>query len=263
MPTLAALALTLVVTLGGVFSPRFGNHLGLYPDWLLGIEQHQSVSGGLCEHRRMARQPRNFCDRHPGHWFDVMWLVRLLQGLAARLQSMIAFALLAFAFMILGLLEVGHFEGRIRKLEKQYPSWRWTEGIDKISGQFRKYMIVRSVASILTGLAHVLFCAACRPRAAGGMGHHLVCAQLHTISSCTSTCGCCPCDGVRRGPVRIVADDIDRLRRAQLHPVLDRELSSSPCLPELLWRSRHSWSCLRCSSGAFSGALPVHSSVFP
>lgn len=153
MPKLAALALTLVVTLM-VFTL-----LGLAIVWGFSQIGHWILSN-LNRFQTAYASATEWFDSHGivvtgvlVDRFDVMWLVRLLQGLATRLQSMIGFALLAFTFMILGLLEVGHFGKRIRKLESEHPSWRWTETIERISGQFRKYMIVRTLASILTGVA--------------------------------------------------------------------------------------------------------------
>jgi AI-2 transport protein TqsA len=88
--------------------------------------------------------------------FDVMWLVRFVQQVAATLNSMIGFALLAFAFTILGLMEANHFDRRIKKLEGQRSNLRLSQAAERIAGQFRKYILIRSLASILTGF--VTFC---------------------------------------------------------------------------------------------------------
>jgi AI-2 transport protein TqsA len=88
--------------------------------------------------------------------FDVTWLVRFVQQVAARLNSMIGFALLAFAFTILGLMEASHFDRRIKKLESQRSNLKLSQAAERIAGQFRKYILIRSLASILTGF--VTFC---------------------------------------------------------------------------------------------------------
>jgi predicted PurR-regulated permease PerM len=88
--------------------------------------------------------------------FDVMWLVRFVQQVAARLNSMIGFALLAFAFTILGLMEANHFDRRIKKLEGQHSNLKLSQAAERIARQFRKYILIRSLASILTGF--VTFC---------------------------------------------------------------------------------------------------------
>jgi AI-2 transport protein TqsA len=87
---------------------------------------------------------------------DIAWLVRLAQQVAARLNSMAGFALLVFAFTILGLMEVDRIQIRIKKFESQHSHLQFSQAADRIAGQFRKYMIIRSVASILTGF--VTFC---------------------------------------------------------------------------------------------------------
>lgn len=89
--------------------------------------------------------------------FDVIWVIGLVRAIAARLNSMIGFALLVFAFATMGLLEVAHFGRRMQKLEKEHPNWRLSEVTERISRQFRKYMAVRTLASVLTGVATLCF----------------------------------------------------------------------------------------------------------
>jgi predicted PurR-regulated permease PerM len=88
--------------------------------------------------------------------FDVIWVVGLVRAIATRLNSMVGFALLVFAFATMGLLEVDHFQKRMKKLEQEHPNWRLSETAERISAQFRRYMAIRTLASILTGF--VTFC---------------------------------------------------------------------------------------------------------
>jgi AI-2 transport protein TqsA len=69
---------------------------------------------------------------------------------------MVGFALLVFAFTILGLLEVGQADLRIKKVEALHPNVRLSLATERIAEQFRKYMLIRTVASALTGF--VTFC---------------------------------------------------------------------------------------------------------
>jgi predicted PurR-regulated permease PerM len=71
--------------------------------------------------------------------FDVAWLVRFAQQVAARLNSMTGFALLIFAFTILGLMEVDQVGRRIKKLEIQHPHLQLSQAAEQIAGQFRIY----------------------------------------------------------------------------------------------------------------------------
>jgi AI-2 transport protein TqsA len=88
--------------------------------------------------------------------FDASWLVRFAQRVAARLNSMVGFALLVFAFTILGLMEVNQLETRIKKLENRNANLKISKAAERIAAQFRKYILIRSLASILTGF--VTFC---------------------------------------------------------------------------------------------------------
>jgi AI-2 transport protein TqsA len=45
----------------------------------------------------------------------------------------------------------------MQKLEKEHPNWRLSEVTERISRQFRKYMAVRTLASVLTGVATLCF----------------------------------------------------------------------------------------------------------
>jgi AI-2 transport protein TqsA len=83
--------------------------------------------------------------------FDVSWLVGFAQQVAARLNSMTGFAVLIFAFTILGLMEVDQVGMQIKKLESQQPHLQLSQAAKRIAGQFRKYILIRSLASILTG----------------------------------------------------------------------------------------------------------------
>jgi len=156
LPKLIALVFTLLLTLLilGVLGLAVAWGSGQVGHWLLGnVERFQLVymkSNGWLEERGI------FLTGMLAERFDVTWLVAFVQQVAARLNSMVGFVLLAFAFMILGLLEVNHVALRIRKLENQHADLKLSQAVQKIAGQFRKYILIRSVASILTGF--VTFC---------------------------------------------------------------------------------------------------------
>jgi AI-2 transport protein TqsA len=61
--------------------------------------------------------------------FSMSWIVGMVQTTLSRLNGLAGFAMLVFAFAVLGLLEVER----------------------ETAGQFGKYMLVRSIASIVTG----------------------------------------------------------------------------------------------------------------
>jgi AI-2 transport protein TqsA len=82
--------------------------------------------------------------------------VRFAQQFAARLNSLVGFALLVFAFTILGLLEIQQVGARVKKLEDQDSNLHLSEAAEQIAKLFRKYIFIRSLASVLTGF--VTFC---------------------------------------------------------------------------------------------------------
>ncbi|MGD9544485.1 MAG: AI-2E family transporter [Methylocystis sp.] len=85
--------------------------------------------------------------------FNAASLVRLLHTVAVRVNTILAFAIIVFIYVILGLAEAEFVQARIASLENQETSRRLLEGGRKIGEKFRTYMLVRSIASIATGLA--------------------------------------------------------------------------------------------------------------
>ncbi len=156
LPKLIALVFTLLLTLLilGVLGLAVAWGSGQVGHWLLGnVERFQLVymkSNGWLEERGI------FLTGMVAERFDVTWLIGFVRQVAARLNSMVGFVLLAFAFMMLGLLEVNYVALRIGKLDNEHADLKLSQAVAKIAGQFRKYILIRTVASILTGF--VTFC---------------------------------------------------------------------------------------------------------
>jgi len=91
--------------------------------------------------------------------FNASWLVGIFQGVAAQLNSTIAFAAVTFIFVMLGLLEVDIVERKLADAEGGTTGARLLATCGNISRKLRKYMMVRSVMSILTGIAIWVFTA--------------------------------------------------------------------------------------------------------
>jgi AI-2 transport protein TqsA len=108
----------------------------LYLEWTHWLEEHEIfVVGPLAER------------------FDVMWLIRLFQTIAGRINGMVGFAILAFVFMMLALIETGDMGKKLAALENEEQGRELVEASTKIGAKFRKYMIVRTQLSLLTGIA--------------------------------------------------------------------------------------------------------------
>lgn len=150
LPQLLALAVTLVVTIvviGAVLSlsvwgftragqwtiANAGRFQELYVQKTQWLEDHGIVLAGV------------FADS-----FNVNWLVRIFQGFVLWANSLAGFAVIAFIFVLLGLLEVDVIE---RKLG-QAGDWgiRLRNASGEIAEKFRRYMGVRTLMSIMTGL---------------------------------------------------------------------------------------------------------------
>jgi AI-2 transport protein TqsA len=83
--------------------------------------------------------------------FNVSWLLRAVQEVAARVQGMISFAIITFVFTVLGLLEVDIAQRNILRLESSEIGGTLLQAGTDIAAKFQKYMLVRSVMSALTG----------------------------------------------------------------------------------------------------------------
>ncbi len=87
-----------------------------------------------------------------GEHFNVLWLVRGLQEVAGRINSLMGFAVLTLIFVMLGLLEVDDLRRRVVAMPDQTRARLWIEAGTRIGQKLRRYMVVRTGASALTGL---------------------------------------------------------------------------------------------------------------
>jgi AI-2 transport protein TqsA len=117
MPKLAALVFTVIVTLIALvmFGLAIAWGSSQVGQWLLrNLDRFQFI---YAETNMWLEEHGIFASVMLAKQFDVSWLVRLAQQVAARLNSMVGFALLVFAFTILGLLEVGQADLRLKRLK--------------------------------------------------------------------------------------------------------------------------------------------------
>jgi AI-2 transport protein TqsA len=156
MPKLVALLFTLIVTLIvlGALALAIAWGSSQIGHWLLSnLDRFQFI---YTKTNEWLEGHGIFASALLAERFDVSWLVGFAQQVAARLNGMSGFALLIFAFTILGLMEVGQVGTRIAKLESRHPDLKLSQAAERIAGGFRKYILIRSVASLLTGF--VTFC---------------------------------------------------------------------------------------------------------
>jgi predicted PurR-regulated permease PerM len=152
LPKLLALAVTLAVTIGvflafasiiGWGFSRIGRALvadsarfqALYLQAAEWLEGHGvAIAGGIAEH------------------FNVGWLVRTLQGITGRVNSTASFWLVVFVYVMLGLLEVDDADRKVRAMRNQEAARVLCDGTAATAAKFRRYMLVRTLMSVITGL---------------------------------------------------------------------------------------------------------------
>jgi AI-2 transport protein TqsA len=152
MPKLLALAITIVVTVAACLTfaslvawgfGRVGRSLvadapryqALYDAMVTWLDSHGvSVAGLWAEH------------------FNVAWLLRATQHIAGRVNTTLSFWLIALIYLILGLLEVDDTRRKIERLDNREAARVLLDGSAATAKKFRKYMLVRTQMSALTGL---------------------------------------------------------------------------------------------------------------
>jgi predicted PurR-regulated permease PerM len=82
---------------------------------------------------------------------DVGWIIRFVQDVAGRMRSFAGFFLLVVILTLIGLLEVDEFKHRLQTIDDRAKGRTLLQIAQAIALKFRKYMLVRSLASVLTG----------------------------------------------------------------------------------------------------------------
>ena len=143
------LTITVVVVL--IFASMIAWSLSAVGDWLLNNVQRLQA---------LYVQATDWLEGHGifvagvlAERFDVIWLLRLFQDIAKRLNRLAGFAILVFVFLMMALLEVEQFRRKLASLGKQDKSVKLNHAIAGIAAKFRRYMLVRTLLSVLTGLA--------------------------------------------------------------------------------------------------------------
>jgi AI-2 transport protein TqsA len=83
--------------------------------------------------------------------FNVGWLVRTTQYVTGRVNTTLTFWLIALIYVTLGLLEVDGLRHRIETLQNRVAARVLLDGSAATAARFRKYILVRTLMSILTG----------------------------------------------------------------------------------------------------------------
>ncbi|MBI5313691.1 MAG: AI-2E family transporter [Methylocystis sp.] len=153
MPKALALLITIVITLGVVvaLTSMIVWGAGEIADWI----RHNLVRIGATfrNSTKWLEDHDIFVMSQVTENFDAAWLIGFLKTVASRVNVLVGFSLLVFIFLIMGLVETEDFQNHIAKLKDQETSRRLLMASQSIARKFRKYMIVRTIASIVTGVA--------------------------------------------------------------------------------------------------------------
>jgi AI-2 transport protein TqsA len=152
MPELLALAVTIVVTIavclafaslaawgfgrvGRSLAANAARYEALYEAMMTWLEGHGvSVAALWAQH------------------FNVRWLLSATQQIAGRVTSTLSFSLIAVVYVVLGLLEVEDIRRRIELLGNREAARVLLDGSTATAARFRKYLLVRTQMSAMTGL---------------------------------------------------------------------------------------------------------------
>jgi AI-2 transport protein TqsA len=84
--------------------------------------------------------------------FNVNWMLRTAQTITGRLNSTMSFWLVVLVYVILGLLEVDDFGKKVRGMGNREVGRVLLDGSTSTATKIRRYMLVRTLMSVMTGL---------------------------------------------------------------------------------------------------------------
>ena len=157
LPRYVALLVTLAVMMlallafGWIFTWSFGRVGGWMVDNTARFQQHYD-------------ELRQWLEEH-GIDVDVLWAdnvgtasaMRVVQTVTSRVNSTFSFWLIALTYLLLGLMEVEGFESRIKAMHNPVARKLLLCGSRETAQKLRRYMRIRTIMSITTGLVVWLF----------------------------------------------------------------------------------------------------------
>ncbi|HLZ04323.1 MAG TPA: AI-2E family transporter [Bradyrhizobium sp.] len=157
LPKLAALAITILFTT--LICLAFASVAA----WAFGRVGHFLVADAA-RYQAFYERAVMWLDGHgveiAGLWaehFNVSWLLGAMQYVTGRANSLLSFWLIAIVYVVLGLIEIDDFRRRIDRLENRTAARVLLEGSAATAAKFRKYLLVRTQMSIVTGVLVGLF----------------------------------------------------------------------------------------------------------
>jgi AI-2 transport protein TqsA len=84
--------------------------------------------------------------------FNMGWVLRLFQEITTRVNGTLSFSLVVLIYVILGLMEVDDVARRLRGMKNQEAGRVLRDGGFRTAVKFRRYLLVRSMMSVVTGV---------------------------------------------------------------------------------------------------------------
>ena len=88
--------------------------------------------------------------------YNIGTFINILQGAAMQVNYFSGFCAVVFLLLTFGLMELSDFRERLEELEPKI-GWNVSQTAEEIAKRIRKYMLIRTLASVLTGLAVFAF----------------------------------------------------------------------------------------------------------
>jgi len=153
VPTLVALAVTVSVTAIVIaivaFLVVWG--FGIVGRWLFGnVARFQELYGIAVT---WLESHGVYAAALIAEYFDVNMMLRAFQQLAGRVHGLVTFVILTLVFLLLGLLEVGAARRKLESLDNKELGQALVTAFTNVGAKFRRFMLVRTIMSIVTGVA--------------------------------------------------------------------------------------------------------------
>jgi predicted PurR-regulated permease PerM len=155
LPKFVALGLTILMVLLVIFA------LAAAVVWSVDYVVHWAVTNVARFQSTFARWTQWF-EGHGIHiteglgQYDARTLIGLLQAVAARVNYFVGFCVIVFLLITFGLTELDSFGARLSELTRK-TDWDLSQTAAEIASKTRKYMLIRTLAGLLTGVAVFAF----------------------------------------------------------------------------------------------------------
>jgi AI-2 transport protein TqsA len=129
--------------------------------WSVGDVVHW-VSDNSARFKSMYTRYKEWLDSHgifivgAFDQFDTRAFVGVFRQIAGGVNYFVGFCLVVFLFLVFGLTELGAFRIKFHKLGERI-GWDISQTASEVAKKIRKYMVIRTLASVLTGVAVFIF----------------------------------------------------------------------------------------------------------